>query len=417
MGMKARVRDVPQTVDFINNATQQPGYPAEVMRTYEAQIIYSEGHAFQNVGKTKGDIGGAFQSQKIEITPFGGSSAGWIRRPSTTFGIPYAQEYFTIPLPSSNITTLMQTVRQKAAGDRNLFITYMNQVNPLGFSSSEMNALGAKAVDQMAPNSPVADTMTTLAEFLSERKFFQVPGNAGSYPGEYLNYQFGVAPTIGFAQDLRTAIRDQEKIIEQLARNSGRSIRRRGDVYVSESPIATSNTSGVYPGFLGVSPTTNVMQTGVYSVQTQTIKKAWFSGSFTYYLPEDGWMRKMAELDAVYGVKPGVDTAWELLPFSWLADYKVSMGSAISNMSKFSADGLVMPYGYLMGEKVLRELHTWEGQLRNGGGGFQRTTLSCEVVKTTKQRVRANPFGFGVLPGDLSTRQLSILAALGLSYL
>jgi hypothetical protein len=34
---------------------------------------------------------------------------------------------------------------------------------------------------------------------------------------------------------------------------------------------------------------------------------------------------------------------------------------------------------------------------------------------TTQQRTAANPFGFGVKPGDLSPRQLSILAALGIS--
>lgn len=417
MAIRSRILDTPWTASFKNNGVTQPGYPKSMRKPYEVQLIYSSGHAFQYLGRTKGDIGGSFISQKLEVTLDGLAKEQWIRRPSTTTGIPWAQEYYNIPVPSTDITTMLSLVQSKAAGTRTAFIEHMDKVVPLGFSNSELSALGAKAVDVMAPNQPVADAMTTLAEFLSERKFFSVPGKAGSAPGEYLNYQFGVAPTVGFAQDLRKAIAEQEQIIDRLARNSGRLTRRRGDIYKPDKTIFSSQVSGVYPGFLDGFPVTNVMQPGTLTITTQVEKLAWFSGAFTYYLPEEGIMRRMAELDAVYGVKPGLDTAWELLPFSWLADYKISAGAALKNMSKFSSDGLVMPYGYIMGKSVTTQEYVWEGNLRSEAGDFRRVRLVALVTKTTKQRQQANPFGFGVLPGDLSNRQLSILAALGLTFL
>lgn len=128
-------------------------------------------------------------------------------------------------------------------------------------------------------------------------------------------------------------------------------------------------------------------------------------------------MRTIAELDAKYGVKPGADTAWELLPFSWLADYKLSAGAAISNFSRFTSDGLVMKYGYIMGETTQTTRYAWSGYICNASGSLSRRDLAATVVRTTKRRMLANPFGFGILPGDLSDRQLSIIAALGLTYL
>jgi hypothetical protein len=87
----------------------------------------------------------------------------------------------------------------------------------------------------------------------------------------------------------------------------------------------------------------------------------------------------------------------------------------LGNLDAFGADGLVMPYGYVMGRTTKTTHYHWEGGIRDGSGALQHTVLGASVVETTKQRVAANPFGFGISPDSLSGRQLSILAALGLS--
>jgi hypothetical protein len=286
--------------------------------------------------------------------------------------------------------------------------------SPNSFSVLELNALGTRAVSSMSPLNPSADVATTIAEFASERKFFSVPGNAGSAPGEYLNYQFGVAPTIGFAQDLRNAIRDKEKIVAQLARDSGRLVRRRGMVFQdsSSSPVTETlaDVRTVGPSLVSALVTQGKLYTSVFES-----RKAWFSGAFTYHVPREGLMRTIAELDKKYGVKPGASTAWELLPYSWLLDYKLNIGQILGNLDQYASDGLVMPYGYVMGQSIKRTHYRWEGQIRDETGLFRPTVVSAMVTETVKQRVAANPFGFGISPGDLSARQLSILAALGIS--
>lgn len=385
------------------------------------QAITSQGHAYRKLGATKGNIGGPFTSQKVSIKLQGDCSPTWLKMPALG-PAPYdwAQEYFTIPVPSAEVRSLLTSVNL-AGNAQQSTLQYLGQNCGLGFGVFEMIGLGAKAVDMMAPLSPVADTATTLAEFISERKLFNVPGSdtyksgPDSLPGEYLNLQFGVLPTVGFAKDLRKAIVEREETVRQVARDSGRRVRRSGEVF-SEKNIEEINSSSVYPSAYGPLPVTGCFQRGILRKTTTTTRRAWFSGAFTYYLPEEGIMRTVAELDALYGVLPGMDTAWELLPFSWLADYKTTMGAAIGNFNRFAQDGVVMNYGYIMGEKIIRDEYHWSGSIRIDGN-FRPVNLRVNVEKTTKQRVQANPFGFGVLPGDLSDRQWSILAALGLSYL
>lgn len=416
MELKSRLTTSAFKRRFINGGSPGSGDRSEVIVPESVQAISTEGHAFQNLGKTKGNIGGDFESQKIQVHLGGDSYPRWVRRPPILNGGPYAQEYFTLPVAGPDVATQMASVKSQGENQTKL-LAYLAANCPLGFSLSNLVALGAKAIDQMSPTNPVADTAATLAEFFSERKFFNVPGNAGSAPGEYLNYQFGIAPTVGFAQDLRGAIQNREQIVDQLARDSGRLIRRKGTVFSDESGLSESITKDVYPSWIGGTPVTQVQQRGTLTITESVTRTSWFSGAFTYYLPKEGILRTVAELDKKYGVKPNVDTAWELLPFSWLVDYKVSAGAAVSNFSKFSSDGLVMPYAYIMGQQNSTTRYVWNGQIRDGSGSFRSVTLTATVEKTTKQRMRASPYGFGILPGDLSGRQLSILAALGLSYL
>jgi len=294
---------------------------------------------------------------------------------------------------------------------------YLNSSLPLYPSTSSMIAVGSEAVNKFSPINPIADTMTTLAEFASERKLFSVPGSSGNPGSEYLNYQFGIVPTVSYLHDLRDAMRRKEEVAYQLARDSGRVVRRKGKLSEYDEDVNTvSVDASAHPAYYGTGGSA-VSNPGRRTISTTTTTRWWFSGAYTYHFPEEGLMRKVAELDKLYGVKVGVDTAWELMPFSWLLDYKYSFGSALKNLNAYAQDGLVLQYGYVMCTSEVRTSYTWEGMLADAGGTFRSTVLTADVVKTCKQRVPASPFGFGLLPGDLSDRQLAILAALGISYL
>jgi hypothetical protein len=231
--------------------------------------------------------------------------------------------------------------------------------------------------------------------------------------GEYLNYQLGISPAVGAFSDLKEAMASSEKTISQLHRDSGKPIRRQ---YRFPTELHVQEEWGY--GFPVSDVPLNVyqMENGSIRTVTTTSTEVWFSGAFTYYLPKEvGFQRTLTELDRVYGIKPGVDTAWELIPFSFVADYFSNAGEVLSNLNSFSSDGLVMLYGYVMAKQVVTKRYTWIGRLRKDWGDWSTHIVSMESKRTTMQRKAANPFGFGVLDSDLSLRQLSILAALGIN--
>jgi len=149
------------------------------------------------------------------------------------------------------------------------------------------------------------------------------------------------------------------------------------------------------------------------SVKTEVRK--WFSGSFTYHLSSNAFLRNIQILDKAYGLVPGPDTAWALTPYSWLVDWFSNAGDVIHNLNAFSAGGLVMPWGYMMVDTSTRTEYVLQTQVRNSASVFKPLVLTSTVIKRTRQRRRANPFGFGLTWDGLNPFQLSILAALGIS--
>jgi hypothetical protein len=114
----------------------------------------------------------------------------------------------------------------------------------------------------------------------------------------------------------------------------------------------------------------------------------------------------MAKANQLLGLDITPDTLWNLAPWSWAADWFSNIGDITSNMSSFQ-QGLVMRYGYQMEHTIVSDTYSSvDKSLR---------THPLTFVVETKQRVKANPFGFGVTWEGLSPFQLSIAGALGLS--
>jgi hypothetical protein len=74
-----------------------------------------------------------------------------------------------------------------------------------------------------------------------------------------------------------------------------------------------------------------------------------------------------------------------------------------------------MQYGYAMRHMRVHEYHRGSFQEVVMGKVIASGTVAKEVGSEWKQRVRANPYGFGIDDISLSARQLAILAALGLT--
>jgi hypothetical protein len=284
--------------------------------------------------------------------------------------------------------------------------------NHIGYT--DLEAFGATAISLVEPTNPSVDTASTIAELIADRTLFGLPGMQGGLSGEWLNYNLAIAPLVSYAGDLKKTIQHADEILAQYERDAGRLVRRR---FTPDPDIHNCvSTGSMWREHFSNFTAANVL--GDWTVNHRRETRHWFSGSFTYALPPEGWRRKFSELDRLYGIRPGVDTAWEVVPLSFVADYFSNMGNVLHNLDAFTHDGLVMPYGYAMEEIS----HTWEVGGFRGHYPFQNNDLYFEPISyklelTWKRRVPATPFGFGFDLGSLTTRQLSILGALGIQFL
>lgn len=142
-----------------------------------------------------------------------------------------------------------------------------------------------------------------------------------------------------------------------------------------------------------------------------------FSARFKYWIQPVGAGRLDRFFQAehvnriLYGLDLDPSLVYELTPWSWLVDWFSSAGDSIANMCEDPADNLVADYAYVMGSKVVRDDIRVTGKTVNGQSYYTTQTYLTEV----KMRTAATPYGFYAITPDLSDRQVSILAALGIT--
>lgn len=290
-------------------------------------------------------------------------------------------------------------------------------VNPSPF---DLNSLGATGWNKFKPGK----VGTSVGQFLGElrdvpRLFkFKTKGfrDLGSL---YLSYQFGWRP---FLDDLKAFCLMTDKLgkrYEYLRRNNGKW-RKRGGTVKDESYTTVSTKTTSY--FLPQLTTAFYNSTTPFkSTLTQTVRNnSWFEARMRFYMPAlETPFGRMAEVVRLLGLYPSPALVYELMPWSWLADYFSNLGDVISNLSdSASAPNLVASYAYVMGHKTVTTRYQTDFDLRTVA--YQPSTavpvsLISEVVSEAKTRHEASPFGFGFNLDGLSGRQLAILGAMGIN--
>jgi hypothetical protein len=243
---------------------------------------------------------------------------------------------------------------------------------------------------------------------------------------EYLNVQFGWLPLVADIKDSASAVLNMDKLMRQYERDSGRLVRR-GYTFptireISKIQSEDPNAAGLWTGDADRPATgwTEIYPPGAVTFREREItRKIWFKGGFTYYLPSDyasrkNWQKKLYLAQQILGLELTPEVLWNLTPWSWAADWFTNIGDNMHNLSSFASDGLVLRYGYLMENTIIKDTWTTTGFKLNGLGS---TPLQAVFTTEVKKRKRATPFGFGVDKASLTSRQLSILAALGISRL
>lgn len=283
-------------------------------------------------------------------------------------------------------------------------------------SGSIINAFGTKAIAAVLPTNPNASLATAIGE-LKRDGLPDLPGSsmrdqvdaARRSGNEYLNVEFGWLPLISDLRAFAHSVRNARALINQYTRDSNKKIRRR---FVAP----TVTTRSEWFGSIICSGQNTFGTDGNVSYRSDT--DLWFSGAFRYHIPVDtNFLTRLAKYESLsnhlFGTRITPELVWELAPWSWAIDWFTNMGDVIHNISLLGSDGLVMQYGYAMRHMRVEEVARCHaiGQGVSGPGPLVERRIGTEW----KQRVRANPYGFGIDDVDLSARQLAILAALGLT--
>lgn len=232
---------------------------------------------------------------------------------------------------------------------------------------------------------------------------------------QYLNYQFGWVPFLSDVRDLIKNAHNLQKNIDQLARDNGKWIRRRGTIHrtISSSNTITSGSFYSQPSMVSYcygGPETHMI---THSEQV----RYWFSAKFRYYIepPSAGRLGQFMEAEHINRILYGTDISpsllWELIPYSWLVDWFSSAGAAYANLFEDPADNLVAEYAYVMHSHTVSDLHQVFGKTANG----QSYIAEQEYLTEVKARTAASPYGFYAIQPDLTSKQISIMTALGLT--
>lgn len=294
-------------------------------------------------------------------------------------------------------------------------------------ASQEMITKGTTAIARTIPTNPISGAAVFLGELkeglpkvigsqLLQKNAKSFKSKLGS---EYLNVEFGWKPFISDLLSFGEAVRDADKHLRQLERDSGRNVRRRYRFPVEDTTEEFISTNApIYGGVPTRCYQGNVIHYGTLTTTTRVKREFWFSGCYTYYI--DKGNSKASEVHAftqkankLFGVRLTPDVLWNLAPWSWAADWVTNTGDVIHNLSAFSNDGLVLRYGYIMCKETRTVTRTHSGVTLSGYGPTGPIIDELEIV--SKRRLRATPYGFGLETGAFTPRQLAIIAALGIS--
>jgi hypothetical protein len=383
-------------------------------------LMVSENHSYDRK-KGKWRSGGPFVVKHTEKTHFVGPLLTWklngvTARMQPNFG--YATNSLPVPQTNTSATNEAVTLRANAW------------------------SYGATGWARSRPGNPTANVLTSLAETAREG-LPRIPLNLfkrlsdliqgknswrqlhGTNPGsEYLNGIFGWLPLLNDIRDMYQTYRNLDKQLAQIYRDNGNGIHRRREIKNTITVTSPQDLTWNFPfgSWQDTGPTWASGRTRFIET-VQNIERVWFVGKFRYYIPDIGTSQwKARATRALFGLNPTPEVIWNLLPWSWLADWFGNVGDMMSNMSSNAVDNLTAEYAYVMRTLETRSrmssyTHWNQSGTPNGTTWIPSGTASGEAFSSviTKTRVVGSPYGFGANFDSFSNYQLGVLAALGIS--
>lgn len=295
----------------------------------------------------------------------------------------------------------------------------------------DVSSYGPAGWKKFQPIKPVIDVGTSAYELrelprmlkTTATGFVNLWKSMGGHPtkmgpkelaNQWLNFNFGWRPFLG---DLAKLFSFQKKLAakyQYLVNANGKWKKRGGKVATIESSSVTNYTSsGHYPYGLSSAWTSYGYARDYARVYDTRKTEVWFEGAFRFWIPNlepyDLWAK-----DYIHhlGLNISPSLVYNLTPWTWLIDWFTNLGDVIDNYSSTGSGQYAASYAYIMGHT--QRIKRVESMLPFGGNDLYAT---WEFPLERKQRVAANPFGFGLNWNQLTPVQWSILGALGLTRL
>lgn len=429
---KAAAIDTQVTTSYRSRG-RQGDIEVQPSNTAEFIILQQEKGNFKPPGY---DIGHEFSTTRITRS-FGFNDGGTvdIYYDGTSTGSPNRIDRLSHPVPANYYKH--NSVNRPVYGDP----------DPTWFITTDDVSMGKALINSAAPNRPTANVTVALGELLfgglpslSELwKLKDRTSAAKALGSEYLNVNFGWFPLVADITKIVGALQNATAILDNFQRNSGQFVRRRRSLqplevthlYEGGNVIeGGANSLQAYQpdGSLYSAPSGGFAATTNGTVVSISARQdRWFSGAFTYYVPEPGhgFFGDLARFEALanklLGTRLTPEVLWEIAPWSWLVDWFIGVQNNISVATRFQSDGLVLHYGYLMvrDRVTVNSLHRIRYASRANAAapinfGDTKNAFS-RVTYDRKRRIKSTPFGFGLNPSSFTARQWSILAALGMT--
>jgi len=382
-------------------------------------LMVSESHD-RNDLDGKYHSGGPFYVTKQDLTLGLGPLCSWRFNGVNATFTPYVGNGLTaVPVERSDAVTSQQHTTDNA----NAFsfgATGWNRARPGNPVASIATFVGE--LREGLPRIPL-NLFYRLKDLLLKKRTFRQVASTPNLGDEWLNVVFGWKPLLADIRKMYELQKTLDRRLAQIVRENGKGVHKRRVIKdsISVNPT-TTNYAFPFGAWQNPGPSWASGRSSMTTITTN-IEKVWFVGKFRYYIPDIGtseWSRRTTAL--LFGAKVTPEVVWNLLPWSWLADWFGNVGDVMSNLSSNAVEGLTADYAYIMRTVETRTqtigVTSWNTAGTPGGSTYIPGGSAVAVAESnsvSKTRTAGSPFGFGVKYESLSTFQLGVAAALGLS--
>ncbi len=290
-------------------------------------------------------------------------------------------------------------------------------------SDNTVRNMGDSAITMSRPASPSMNLLTSAGELASDgvpsipdlirwrKTLTSLRGLRKGVAKDFVAWNFAWLPLESEIRGYYKRVIEADKILKDTLKVSRNNLVRVGHSYPIAADSTASGGTVTTARWKDGYPAGGTVSGGVWQNRTSRV---WFEGKYLYFPPVSKSARKASDdfsnyAKEVLGLQLTPEVLWNLSPWSWFSDWLTNTDVIMASVSDLLSDGMVPVSAFVMS-------HTRrEAEKAQFVASPSWSPVKTYVLSEVKKRFVSTPYlGFGGT-GTLSGRQLSILAALGLS--